>query len=77
MSLRLSNRVARPTEEGEPQGKLQPIASRVLMKILFAARMARWDLLRATQSLASRVAKWSRDCDTALHDARVHRRRHS
>ena len=37
------------------------------MKILFAARMARWDLLRATQSLASRVTKWSRDCDTALH----------
>ena len=36
------NRVARPTEEGEPQGKLQPIASRLLMKILFAARMARW-----------------------------------
>ena len=61
------NRVARPTEEGEPQGKLQPIASRVLMKILFAARMARWDLLRATRSLASRVTKWSRDCDTALH----------
>ena len=61
------NRVARPTEEGEPQGKLQPIASRVLMKILFAARMARWDLLRATQSLASRVTKSSRDCDVALH----------
>ena len=37
------------------------------MKVLFAARMARWDLLRATQSLASRVTKWSRDCDTALH----------
>ena len=37
------------------------------MKILFAARMARWDLLRATQSLASRVTKWSRDCDVALH----------
>ena len=36
------------------------------MKILFAARMARWDLLRATQSLASRVTKWSRDCDVAL-----------
>ena len=34
------NRVARPTEGGEPQGKLQPIASRVLMKILFAAGMA-------------------------------------
>ena len=37
------------------------------MKILFAARMARWDLLRATQSLASRVTKWSKDCDAALH----------
>ena len=48
-------------------GRLQPIASKVLMKILFAARMARWDLLRATQSLASRVTKWSKDCDAALH----------
>ena len=37
------------------------------MKILFAARMARWDLLRATQSLASRVTKWSSDCDLGLH----------
>ena len=37
------------------------------MKILFAARMARPDLLRATQSLASRVTKWSIECDIALH----------
>ena len=37
------------------------------MKILLAARMARCDLLRATQSLASRVTNWSRDCDAALH----------
>ena len=57
-------RTALPREsEKEPTGKLQPIASRVLMKILFAARMARYDLLRATQSLASRVTKWSKDCD--------------
>ena len=61
------NRIAKPVEGNEPAGRLQPIASRVLMKILFAARMARWDLLRATQSLASRVTKWSRDCDVALH----------
>ena len=46
---------------------MQPIASKVLMKILFAARMARWDLLRATQSLASRITKWSPDCDLGLH----------
>ena len=37
------------------------------MKIVFAARMAMWDVPRATQSLASRGTKWSRDCDTALH----------
>lgn len=44
--------IARPLEKEKP-GRLQPIAS-ILMKIL-AARMARPDLLRATQSLASRV----------------------
>ena len=37
------------------------------MKILFAARMARYDLLRAVQGLAARVTKWSTDCDKALH----------
>ena len=60
------NKVAEPLKPNEPQGRLQPIASRVLMKVLFAARMARWDLLRCTQSLASRVTKWSRDCDVGL-----------
>ena len=61
------NKVARPKEDDEKSGRLQPIASKVLMKILFAARMARYDLLRATQSLASRVTKWSEDCDIGLH----------
>ena len=46
---------------------LDPIAARVLMKILFAARMARYDLLRAVQGLAARVTKWSPDCDKSLH----------
>ena len=34
--------------ESEVRGALAPIASKVLMKILYAARMARYDLLRAT-----------------------------
>ena len=42
------NRIAKPTSDKEPQGHLQPIASKVLRKILLAARMGRWDLLRAT-----------------------------
>ena len=46
------NRIAKPTSENDPQGHLQPSASKVLMNLVFAARMARWDLLRATQSLA-------------------------
>ena len=60
--------IARPTlDDKETPGRLQPIASKVLMKILFAARMAWPDLLRATQSLASRVTKWSIERDIALH----------
>ena len=48
--------IARPTlDENEKPGRLQPIASEILMKILFVARVARFDLLRAIQSLASRV----------------------
>ena len=61
-------RIARPIQdEKEAKGVLAPIAARVLMKILFAARMARFDLLRAVQGLAARVTKWSADCDRALH----------
>ena len=61
-------RIARPVaDEKETKGVLAPIAARVLMKILFAARMARYDLLRAVQGLAARVTKWSQDCDKALH----------
>ena len=56
------DRVARPTKDDtEKKGVLQP-TSKLLMKALFAARIARFDLLRATQGLASRVTKWSVDC---------------
>ena len=60
-------RIAGPiADEKETKGVLAPIAARVLMKVLFAARMARFDLLRAVQGLAARVTKWSADCDKAL-----------
>ena len=48
-------------------GQLQPIAARVLMKILYAARMCRFDLLRAVCVLAQRVTKWDATCDRRLH----------
>ena len=37
------------------------------MKILYTARMARYDLLRATQYLATRITKWTQRCDKQLH----------
>ena len=62
------DKIARPVDtDAESKGKLAPVASRVLMKLLFAAIIARFDLLRAVQGLASKVTKWSIDCDKALH----------
>ena len=49
------------------QGTLQPIASRILMKVLYAARMMRFDLLKIISLLASKVTKWTPVCDRLLH----------
>jgi hypothetical protein len=51
----------------EPTGILQPIASRILMKIPYAVRMCRYDLLRAVCGLASCTTKWAHQCDSDLH----------
>ena len=48
-------------------GKLNGIASAVLMKCLYAARMARYDLLRPITALAKMVTKWTPRCDRMLH----------
>ena len=48
-------------------GKRGPIASRVLMKVLYGARMCRFDLLRCVCKLATRITKWSPADDRALH----------
>jgi hypothetical protein len=49
---------------------LNPVVSsivRILMKILYAARMRRHDLLRAVCGLASCTTKWTHQCDRDLH----------
>ena len=51
---------------GKP-GKLQPIASRMLMKMLYMARSVRYDILKAIASLATMVTKWDEACDRSLH----------
>ncbi len=51
----------------EERGELSDIACSVLMKVLYGARMARWDLLRAIGNLSSRVTKWFKACDKSSH----------
>ena len=48
-------------------GVLGDIACAVLMKILYAARMGRYDLIRPVAALASKVTKWTYLCDRKLH----------
>ena len=49
------------------QGALALHASAVLGKVLYGARLARFDLLRAVASLACHVQRWTVDCDRRLH----------
>ncbi len=51
----------------ESVGELREDACKVLMKILYGARIARFDLLNPTRALASCVTKWTRACDKKLH----------
>jgi hypothetical protein len=48
-------------------GRLQSIASKILMKVLWAGRLARFDLLRAVSHLATYVTKWTSKQDKMLH----------
>ena len=48
-------------------GRLQSIAARVLMKVLWIARFARFDLLRAVGFLATQVTTWTSRNDRQLH----------
>ena len=45
------------------RGRLQPIAARVLIKVLYGARVARYDLLGAVNGLAT---EWTLRCDMRL-----------
>ena len=48
------------------RGALAPHAASVLMKLLYAGRIARFDLLRSINSLARNVTKWTVDDDAKL-----------
>ena len=54
-------------DDEEPAGVLGKVATSVLMKVLYGARAARFDLLKVVQSLAGRVSRWTELCDQRLH----------
>ena len=58
---------AQSLDSSAKKGVLQPIAASILMKVLYAARLARFDLLKAVGNLASKITKWDRTCDRQLH----------
>ena len=49
-----------------PEGTLSKIACKVLMKIMYLARFARPDLLRAVGALSTLITKWTTLCDRKL-----------
>ena len=51
----------------EVRGELAPHAASILMKLLYAARIARFDLLRSIDTLARNVTKWTIKDDVRLH----------
>ncbi len=56
----------KPDASPNNRGKLNHIAASILMRLLYAARYARFDLLRAINKLASFIAYWDEDCDKRL-----------
>ncbi|OLP93893.1 hypothetical protein AK812_SmicGene24167 [Symbiodinium microadriaticum] len=70
-----------PAEEevtDENRGALAPQAASILMKLLYAARILRFDLLRSINNLARKITKWTKKEDVLLHHlmAYVHQSKH-
>ena len=49
------------------RGELADIACRVVLKVLYTARMCRVDVLYAVNALARDVTRWNVACDKRLH----------
>ena len=56
-----------PPEDFVTKGILEPIASRVVLKILYIARMGKPDSLWTVNNLARKLTKLNRGCDKRFH----------
>ena len=64
-NTKLEEMLAQPPPKDQ-EGVLSAIAARVLMKVFYAARLARFDLLRVVANLARYITKWTREMDLRL-----------
>ena len=53
--------------DDEEEGEVSHAACAILMKMLWLGRLARPDIIRAIAGLASKVQKWTRNCDKQLY----------
>ena len=58
---------AKEAKDAPVKKEMHPYAARVLMKLLYAARMARFDLLKAINDLACFITDWDLVCDKKLY----------
>ena len=49
------------------KGLLADIAAMMLMTLMYSARVARYDLLKAINYLSKRITRWDAKCDKRLH----------
>ena len=57
---------AKSAEDKVDRGLLGPLATSILMRILYAAREARFDLLRAVNKMSCNVAYWNAESDLRM-----------
>ena len=53
--------------DDDERGELAPNACKVLMKNLWAGRLARPDIVKPITALATKVQKWTKNCDRMLY----------
>ena len=51
------------TEDMDTKGTLDKVASRIVLKVLYLARMGRPDVLWSVNTLTRKVTKWTTGCD--------------
>ena len=49
-------------------GRLEPLACKCVMQVMYGARFARWDLLRELNMLSCYLTKWINNCDLQIFE---------